>query len=147
MSRDPSHSEGFGGPARALRQISGPLGCLALVFVLPFVLLGMLVFSLFARHKVSQATERMRRVPRTPEDVERETALCSLVRYLALDEEFTREEALATPVIISSASVPPVAELLDEAEGRGWVRAAGDRLAVTPAGREEAERFLIDRGV
>jgi len=145
-------------------RIPAPVGCLLLLVLLPLVLIGGLLFvvlSLFRGLLSPGGSSRVRGAegaaspgrtpigaPRTPADLGREVALCSLVRGLALDDSFTREEALMTPVIAPpGAPTPPTEELLADAERRGWITGSGGELRVTSSGQTAAQEFLDRAGL
>lgn len=136
------------------RRIPAPVGCLLVVVLLPLVLIGGLIFLLLSllrgpRSIVrSGASGNAPAAPRSPAEAAREIALCSLVRTLAMDARFTREEALATAVIAPpGAAAPSTEDLLRIAQERGWVTGTDDALSVTPTGRTAAEAFLDRAGV
>jgi hypothetical protein len=76
---------------------------------------------------------------------EREVALCSFVRGLALDPEFSRDDALQAPVMASGDLL--ASDLLDEAQHRGWIVARGAGLTVTAEGGAAAETYLGRHGL
>lgn len=136
--------------ARIVRGlVRGPVGCLLVLLLLPLVLVAFLLLLLFAPRRTVVIGGATGRGPAPspgghsmplPGDVTlpaTETALRSLVRGLALDEQFTREEALATPVQFTGAASPSVADLLEEAERRGWIEPIGEHLRVTETGRHD----------
>ena len=151
MHQSRSRQAGFARPTDVFRQVStripGPVGCLLRILLLPLLVLAAVFIAVFARGSVDHTRETLRRRPTTPEDVAREVALCSLVRGLALDERFSREEALGTAVLAPAGAVPPTSELLDDAVGRGWVAEDGHGCWVTREGRREAEEFLDRRNL
>jgi len=145
-------------------RIPAPVGCLLLLVLLPLVLIGGLLFvvlSLFrglfspggsSRVGGSSGGTSPGRTPigggRAPADLGREVALCSLVRGLALDDSFTREQALMTPVIAPpGAPTPPTEELLADAERRGWITGPDEELRVTSSGRTGSQEFLDRAGL
>lgn len=128
-------------------RVPGPIGCLLLVLLSPFVLIGLLIGAFVLRRKTTELREALERRPSTPEEMSREIALCSLTRALALDDHFSREEALATPVMTGAGGAPPMPDLLDEALRRGWLGGHAERMHVTAEGRAEAERFLEREGL
>lgn len=126
-------------------RLPGPLGCLAALVLLPVAAvsaLGMLLFMSRSARKVA----RQAPAPRTPEEAEREIALCSLVRNLSLDGVVTREEALSQ-TIIGTARGDPVSDLLAEAVRRGWVEEADGNVRATRSGAERAAERLRRAGL
>jgi hypothetical protein len=128
-------------------RVPGPIGCLLLVVLSPLLLIGLLIGAFVLRRKTRELRRNFARTPRTPEELSREVALCSLVRGLTLDAHFSREQALSTPVMTGDAGAPPTVELLDEALRRGWLTGDAERMSVTAEGRAEAERFLDRAGL
>ena len=130
-----------------VQRLPWPVGVLLVLVLLPVALLflgAVAVSALFG--SVGRARRSFDAPPRDPA---RETALCSLVRGLALDPTFTRDEALATPVIAGAGvgGGPAADDLLREAIERGWVEARGDRFTVTAEGRRGADEFLRRQGL
>ena len=123
-------------------RVPGPVGCLLLVLLSPLLLIGLVVGLFVLRRKTHALRRAFEQQPRTPEDIAREVALCSLVRGLALEPRFSRDDALATPVMTGDRGAPPTSELLDEAVRRGWIRGSDQALHVTDTGRAESDRFL-----
>lgn len=136
--------------ARIVRGlVRGPVGCLLVLLLLPLVLVAFLLLLLFAPKRTvviggaprpgpgPMPRGRPTALPVGGSYPPAEEALRELVRGLALDESFTREEALATPIRITAADSPGVAELLDEGLRRGWIEQDGERLRVTDDGRRD----------
>ena len=128
-----------------VRRLPWPVAVLLLIVLFPVALLFL---GAVAASALFGSSGRSRgRFDAAPRDPSREIALCSLVRGLALDATFTREEALATPVIAGAGGGAAADDLLREAIARGWVEARGDRFAVTPEGRRRAAEFLRLKGL
>lgn len=146
--------------ARTVRGlVRGPAGCLLLLLFLPVALIAFLLLLLFAPRRTvvvhgggfggsfgggvrrddadaGPGPQAFGTPPRALPAAE--ASLRAFVRGLALDAEFSREEALATPVQVTGPGSPGVADLLAEAQRRGWVEpvdAAGERLRVSDEGR------------
>jgi len=115
----------------------GPLGCLLAIVLCPIGLaigLVTLVLSLFAPRR------RRAYAPSSPAAAAREEALRRLVRAFASDESFTADEARQAGTLVSGGAT--VDDLLADALERRWIEVKGERLAVTPRGRDETGHAL-----
>ncbi len=115
----------------------GLLGCLLAIVLCPIGLaIGIvtLVLSLFLpRRRVAFA-------PAAPADAAREEALRRLVRAFAGDESFTADEARQAGTLVAGGAT--VDDLLADGIRRRWIEVRGDRLSVTPRGRDETGQAL-----
>jgi hypothetical protein len=112
----------------------GPLGCLLAIVLCPVgLVLGLvtLVLSLFAPRRARRAF-----VPATPAEAAREEALRRLVRAFAGDESFSAEEARQAGTLVAGGAT--VDELIADGMERRWIALKGERLVVTPRGRDAA---------
>jgi hypothetical protein len=119
---------------RTLRaRLSGPLGCLAMLLCFPFALVAFLVVLATAAWRTRGLRRQFREQVAAQRTAAEDEPVLRLVRAMALDESFTREEALQAGVSAASGRTP--ADLLDEAIRRGWVvDLGGGRLAARPPG-------------
>jgi hypothetical protein len=130
---------GEDGPAHAAwtefrRWARGPVGCLFSILCLPFALLALAAMFAVALWKTWRLRRDLLRVMAAAEDAAEAEPVLRLVRAMAIDESFTREEAAQAGVAASAGRSP--ADLLDEAVRRGWVETRPDgRMAVTERGR------------
>lgn len=114
-------------------HLSGPLGCLAMLLCLPFAVVGFLVVLVVAAWKARGLRREIERQVAAQRGAADDEPVLRLVRAMALDESFTREEALQAGVAASAGRSP--AELLDEAIRRGFiVDLGGGRFAARPPG-------------
>jgi len=112
-------------------SLSGPLGCLATILCLPFALVGFLVLMVVAAWKARGIRKQVEAQVAAARGAADDEPVLRLVRAMALDDSFTREEALQAGVAASAGRSP--ADLLDEAIRRGWiVDLGGGRLAARP---------------
>lgn len=158
---------GFEGMARGfMGRLRGPWGCvfalLACTCLLPVVIV-MFIFN-FAKLRAMWKAQREaeRGMPHPPggggfgggprvvgagpgardafSQAVSARAAAMLARAMAIDESFTRDEALQAGVAAGAGMSP--ADILDEAIRRGWIAERGDgRLHVTDRGRAEADRL------
>ena len=116
---------------------TGPFGCLLALLLCPIgLVIGVvtLLVSLFVPRR------RAAFAPSTPAEAAREEALRRLVRAFASDDSFTAEEARQAGTLVSGGAT--VDDLLADALARRWIEVRGERLAVTPRGRDETGQAL-----
>lgn len=119
------------------RQAPGPLGCLLMLLCFPFAVVGLLVLAAVTAWRTRKLRKQFAAAARAAAEHGAAEPLVAFVRAMAIDPEFTRDEALQAGVAASAGR--SAAELLDEALVRGWVEDRGDgRYAVTAAGRARA---------
>lgn len=127
-------------------MVSGPIGCLLAILCFPFAILLLLVMvgiAIWKGRAIRRAIEGQLDAERSSDDA---VPTAALVRLLADDPSFTREEAALTAVPAWCGK--PASELLADAERRGWIApVAGGRLAVTQDGRSRAEGILRARNL
>lgn len=126
-------------------RFRGPFGCLLILVLCILSIPILIVVSILAIWK----REQIKRVFRAQVEAER-TAVearpaAMLVRAMAVDETFTRDEALQAGV--PAAAGMTSADVFDDARRRGWIDRvrsgpSGEIFAVTASGREAAAAVL-----
>ncbi len=126
-------------------RIPAPVGCLLVLVLLPIVLVFLLVVVVMSLFRGRSSSQKSTTWPMPRAQTDHETALCMLVRALALDESFSLDDARQAGTLATAGVT--VDDLLRDARRRDWVEVRGDRFAVTPRGREEAEGRLRALGL
>lgn len=126
--------------------MSGPVGCILTLVLLPFVLLGIVVLLVVTFWKARRIRRAMAGRVAEVRDAAQTTPVAQFVQMFAADESFTRAEA--SQAAVPAAAGRTAAELLAEAERLGWIASrGGDLLAVTDEGRARSEDLLRARGL
>ena len=132
-------------------RIPAGVGCLVALLAVPLAIFAALVTMLrvlLQRGPTRVTPQPAQRAGGPPSGFGRraiggattEIVLCEFVEKMSLDEEFAVEDAQTAGLPLSTTVT--VEGLIEQALARGWIERSGERYAVTPRGRTEAEHRL-----